>query len=156
MPGVLLPVTHRIQRIDGLCLAVSAQMVLEYLGEPASESDLIARLQIEIPLGTPFPMIERVQNRRVTVRLASLTDSQLRLLLDQNRPVICRVWTVMLPYWRDENVSHVAVVVGYDDRYVYLNDPAFPDAPQRVLWDGFLAAWEEYDRMAAIIQPSAR
>ena len=62
----------------------------------------------------------------------------------------------MLPYWNDENISHVAIVVGYDERYVYLNDPAFPTAPQPVLWDGFLAAWEEYDRMAAIIQPSVK
>lgn len=57
----------------------------------------------------------------------------------------------MLDHWQGEDSSHVAVVVGYDDEYVYLNDPAFADAPQRVLWDGFLAAWEEYDRMAAIV-----
>lgn len=69
----------------------------------------------------------------------------------------------MLDYWLPEDASHAAVVVGYDDEYVYpstgsghrLNDPAFADTPQRVLWDGFLAAWEEYDRMAAIIQPTA-
>ena len=154
MPSVLLPVTHRIQRIDGLCLALCAQMVLEYLGEPASEADLIRRLRIKILVGTPFPMIERLRSRRIDVRLASLTDSQLRLQLDQNRPVICRVWTVMLPYWNGENTSHVAVVVGYDDQHVYLNDPAFADAPQPVLWGGFLAAWEEYDRMTAVIHPS--
>lgn len=61
----------------------------------------------------------------------------------------------MLPYWTYPT-AHVAVVVGYDDQRVYLNDPAFPEAPQSVLWDGFLAAWEEYDRMAAIIRPSVK
>lgn len=154
MPSVLLPVTHRVQRIDGLCLAVSAQMILEYLGVSASEADLVRRLRIKIPVGTPFPMIERLRSRRIDVHLGALTETQLRHLLEQNRPVICRLWTVMLPYWNDENISHVAVVVGYDDQRVYLNDPAFPNAPQPVLWDGFLAAWEEYDRMTAIIQPS--
>jgi uncharacterized protein YvpB len=154
MPSVLLPVKHRVQRIDGLCLAVSAQMILEYLGEPASEADLIRRLRIKIPVGTPFPMIERLRSRKIDVQLGALTETQLRRLLEQNRPVICRLWTVMLPYWNDENISHVAVVVGYDDRYVYLNDPAFSTAPQPVVWDGFLAAWVEYDQMAAIIQPA--
>ena len=71
MPSVLLPVTHRVQRIEGICLAVSAQMVLEYLGEPASEADLIRRLRIKIPVGTPFPMIERLRSRRIDVRLGS-------------------------------------------------------------------------------------
>lgn len=59
----------------------------------------------------------------------------------------------MLPYWEYRDTSHVVVIVGYDDRNVSLNDPAFADAPKSVLWDGFMAAWEEYDRQAAIIEP---
>lgn len=156
MPSVLLSVTHQIQRTDGLCLAVAASMVLDFLGESVSESDLIRRLQIRIPIGTPFPMIEKVQTRTVSARLTSLSDAQLRLRLASGQPIICRVWTRMLPYWEDRDTSHVVVVVGYDEQYIYLNDPAFADAPKRVLWDGFLAAWEEYDRMAAIIQPLAQ
>ena len=43
-------------------------------------------------------------------------------------------------------------VVGFDDVQVYLNDPAFANAPQMVLWDSFLAAWAEYDETAILIQ----
>lgn len=156
MPDVLLPVPHRLQRTDGLCLAAAAQMIFEYWNEPISESELIERLQIEIPIGTPFPMIERVRSRRILARLISLTDAQLRLLLSKGIPIICRLWTVMLPYWNEKDTSHVVVVVGYDDQYVYLNDPAFADAQKPVLWDGFLAAWEEYDRQAAVLQPKTK
>ena len=155
MPSVLLPVTHRVQQTDGLCLAVAASMVLDFLGESLSESELIRRLQIRIPIGTPFPMIEKVQTRKATARITSLSDVQLRLHLDAGQPVICRVWTVMLSYWDYRDTSHVVVVVGYDEQHVYLNDPAFADAPKRVLWDRFLAAWEEYDRQAAIIHIQA-
>jgi hypothetical protein len=43
------------------------------------------------------------------------------------------------------------VVVGYDERSVFFNDPAYPNAPQRVVWNAFLAAWAEYDETAVVI-----
>lgn len=57
----------------------------------------------------------------------------------------------MLTYWTEASF-HVLVVVGFDDEKVYLNDPAFADAPQVALWDSFLAAWAEYDEAAVVIQ----
>jgi uncharacterized protein YvpB len=56
-------------------------------------------------------------------------------------------------YW-DANTSHVVVAVGFDDDFVYLNDPAYPPAGRAVLWDEFLAAWAEFDETAAIIYPT--
>lgn len=66
--------------------------------------------------------------------------------------MIARVWTEMLGYW-DIVTSHVVVVTGFDERYVYLNDPGWATFPMPVLWDGFLAAWAEFDETSAIIYP---
>lgn len=51
-----------------------------------------------------------------------------------------------------EESFHVVVAVGFDEAQVYLNDPAFADAPQVTPWDSFLAAWAEYDEAAIVIQ----
>ena len=56
----------------------------------------------------------------------------------------------MLDYWQVD-VSHVLVVVGFDDQGVYVNDPAFEQPRQFVSWNGFLAAWAEYDETSAVI-----
>ncbi|MBI3959964.1 MAG: C39 family peptidase [Chloroflexi bacterium] len=154
MPSVLLPVPLYSQSRPGTCLPACARMVLAYFDHTISEES-IGRVLGTRHAGTPVPNITRLSSLGFSVRYAALTESDVQLQLQAEQPLICRLWTVMLDYWPTDT-PHVAVVVGYDDRYVYLNDPAFPDAPQRVLWDGFLAAWEEYDCMAAIIQPSAR
>jgi len=126
-------------------------MVLAYFGHTISEQS-VGRLLGTRHAGTPVPNITRLRSIGLSVRYEALTEYDLQLQLQAQHPLICRLWTVMLDYWPTDT-PHAAVVIGYDDQHVYLNDPAFPDAPQRVLWAGFLAAWEEYDRMAAIIQP---
>lgn len=150
MPSVLLPVPHQTQSFEATCLPASIQMVLGFLSREISESRLIRVLNTDPMAGTPFPRIMRVERFGCRVELVTLDDSGVRQKLHNRQPLITPLWTEMLPYWR-YGTAHVAVVVGYDDEYVYLNDPAFADAPQRVLWDGFLAAWEEYDRKAAIV-----
>ncbi|MBX3000806.1 MAG: C39 family peptidase [Caldilineaceae bacterium] len=89
-----------------------------------------------------------------TVHYTEFGEVALRNELANGRPLIARVWTFMLDYWQEIDVSYVIVVVGYDNNHVYVNDPAFPTAPHAVLWDSFLAAWIEYDYRAALIYPS--
>lgn len=151
MPAFLLPVTHIQQSDEGFCLPACAQMVIRFQGRHLTEEFLADIFQATAPAGAVFSSVSRLEHHDCRVRFGSLTPEQLRVALQRGLPVICRLWTVMLDYWA-EDTPHVAVVVGYDGEYVYLNDPAFAEAPQRVLWDGFLAAWEEYDRMAAIIR----
>lgn len=50
-------------------------MVLDFLGKSVSESELIRRLQIRIPIGTPFPVIEKVQTTQAAARLVSLSGA---------------------------------------------------------------------------------
>jgi hypothetical protein len=58
-----------------------------------------------------------------------------------------------LPYW-SANLRHAVLVVGYDDVAVYLNDPAYPVAPQSVGWGDFMLAWSEFDYRYALLEPA--
>ena len=62
------------------------------------------------------------------------------------------VLTGDLPYW-NENTAHVMVAVGIDNESIYVNDPAFENAPQFIPLDYFLLAWSEFDHRCAIIKP---
>ena len=55
-----------------------------------------------------------------------------------------------LPHWTI-NIHHAAVVIGYDDMNIYLNDPAFENAPLEASWGDFMLAWSEFDYRYALI-----
>ena len=152
MPNVLLPVPHFEQSRDGTCLPACVQMVLAYLGDERTETDLATLLDSK-EYGTPIRHAERLRQDGYDVQLCQLTRTDLETYLNDGLPVIVRVWTAMLDYWT-VTTSHVAVIVGCDELSVFLNDSAFPTSPHRVVWDAFLAAWAEYDETAIIISIS--
>jgi ABC-type bacteriocin/lantibiotic exporter with double-glycine peptidase domain len=57
----------------------------------------------------------------------------------------------MLSY-RSESCYHVAVVVGVDDSWVYLNDPTFDSTPQQVSPSDFLRVWSPIAYMVTIVR----
>lgn len=154
MPNVLLPVPHYKQSRDGYCLPVCLQMVLAYLGDERSEAKLAQFLGTK-KYGTPLRKAERLREDGYIVQVCGLNQKELETYLNEGLPIIVRLWTDMLDYW-SVTTSHVVVVVGYNDTSVLVNDPAFDTAPQSVLWDGFLAAWAEYDETAVVITPNLR
>ena len=151
MPNVLLPVPHFEQSRDGYCLPACVRSVLAYLGEIRSESALVEILGTK-DYGTPIRNVSRLQNYGYEIELSQLTQNDLINCLENEEPVLTRVWTPMLAYWPIET-SHVVVVNGYDNDFVYLIDPGFSIGLQKSSWDGFLAAWAEYDETAVIIRP---
>lgn len=150
MPDVLLPVPHFEQSDYGYCLPACARMVLAHQNRQMSERELAEILGTQ-SFGTPISHINRLATLSCQITYRSFSEAELRSYLRQGIPVITRVWTGMLTYWTEASF-HVLVVVGFDDEKVYLNDPAFADAPQVALWDSFLAAWAEYDEAAVVIQ----
>lgn len=150
MPNDLPSVPHFEQSRDGACLPACVRMVLAHWGQSHSEEELVKLLGTKV-YGTPISHVKRLSRQGFLVEVASLTEEQLRNHLTAEQPIIVRVWTAMLDYWRDEITSHVVVAVGFDETFVYLNDPALPHAPQPVSWDSFLAAWAEFDETAVII-----
>jgi uncharacterized protein YvpB len=59
-----------------------------------------------------------------------------------------------LEYWQVD-CSHVAVVVGIDDTFVYLNDPFFDSSPQEASLASFLQAWASNGHLAAVLRPKS-
>jgi len=152
VPTVLLPVPHFEQSRDGACLPACVRMVLAYWGQSFTEAE-IAKVLGTKAYGTPISNVERFSRQDYQVEFGSFTVDHLKDSLTAARPVISRVWTDMLDYWSYEATSHVVVVVGFDDSWVYLNDPSLIEQAPPVTWASYLAAWAEFDETAVLIYP---
>ena len=149
MPSVLLPVPHLPQDKPHSCLEACARMVLAYLGDSVPEDELLALFD-GTEFGTPASRLTRLGRMGYDVEIGRGTFELLRSKLELGLPSIALVHTAFLDYWT-ESARHAVVVVGLDEKHVYLNDPAFESAPQTVSLDGFLTAWIEMDQISATI-----
>jgi hypothetical protein len=125
-------------------------MVLAYKGRFLSEAAIAEHLKTR-DFGTAISNVLHLKQWRFGVELGSLTENRLKAELWKGSPVIARIWTEMLDYWEVET-SHVVVVVGCDEWGVFLDDPGVETWPVQVSWNGFLAAWFEYNQTAVIIR----
>lgn len=150
MNRILLPVPHLQQQERGECLAACAAMLLAYLGRPVRYKHLLKVLQVSSQIGAPASRIRRLEQPGLKVVYQHGTLPDLQEQLTNNRPCIAFVKTGELPYW-DEDCDHAAVVAGLDDEFVYLNDPAFPDAPVQVPRGDFDLAWLGRDEFFAAL-----
>ncbi len=124
-------------------------MVLAHQSHSVDETTL-ARLLDTKPFGTAVANVQRVSALGFNVSFGSSSLANIRAALDKHVPVIAFVMTGHFKYW-SLNAAHALVVVGLDDENVYLNDPWSETAPQISAIDDFLAAWAEFDHLAAVI-----
>ncbi|MCL4304065.1 MAG: C39 family peptidase [Anaerolineae bacterium] len=146
----LLPVSLYPQRQQTECLAACAAMVLAYLQVRASYKRLIKLLRIG-PAGAPFRNLRYLESLGLSVSIERGEIETLRERVEHGFPPIVFVNTKELPYWR-ETTGHAMVVVGFDEDLIYLNDPAFADAPQIIPVSEFDLAWLELDQFYVIIE----
>lgn len=66
-------------------------------------------------------------------------------------PVIAAVNTRELTSYWHVAVAHAVVIVGIDNEFIYLNDPALDNAPTRVALAEFDLAWLEMDNLSCVI-----
>ncbi len=149
MPNTLLPIPHHPQRSDGDCLAACAAMVLGYLNVPVDYDRLLTLLGVK-SYGTPGSRLKNLADLGVHVRYAQGTLAELFGYLDRGQPCIVLVRTDQLPYWTCAT-DHAVLVVGFDEQVVYVNDPAFEQAPQRIPRADFELAWLEFDYRYAVL-----
>jgi ABC-type bacteriocin/lantibiotic exporter with double-glycine peptidase domain len=149
VPNTLLPIPHHLQQSDGDCLAACAAMTLGYLDVPIDYGRLLRLLGVT-PYGTPGSRLNRLMDLNVHVRYAQGTMDELYGYLNSGQPCIALVHTGQLPYWTYAT-DHAVLVVGFDEQAVYVNDPAFESAPQRVPRADFELAWLEFDYRYAVI-----
>lgn len=151
--AIHLSVPHIQQQQPGECLAACAQMILTHLNLPVTYERLLKLLQVRSGFGTPASHIRHLETLNVEISYQSLgTFEELYDHLSQGWPCLAFIKTGELSYW-EENVDHAVVVVGLDDQYIYLNDPAFPTAPVQVDRKEFDLAWLEWDKKYAVVTP---
>ena len=150
MPSVLLPVPHVPQRQPGECLAVCAAMMLLHLGLPVSYNRLLKRLRVKTDLGAPISNVRYLEKLGVTVIYRQGTWTDLLNHLTNGQPCLIPVDTDELPYWPVDS-NHAVLLIGLDDDYVYLNDPAFSNGPLQVSRGDFDLAWLERDEYYVVI-----
>jgi hypothetical protein len=125
-------------------------MVLDFLGLPQDYDQLNRLLGIDPLVGAPFGNLRRLAEVGASVALSEGTLAGLAQQLEQGRAPIALLTTGDLPYW-PEDTPHAVVVVGLDDTDIFVNDPAFPDAPQRASRGDFELAWLTRDQLMAVI-----
>lgn len=94
---------------EWLCSEASASMVLEYYGYNLSQD------QINMMGYDRFENMLPLLSRHVPCRYAPLTLKDLMKEIDGGDPVIIRVLL--------GRFLHTVVVIGYDERYIYIHDP---------------------------------
>jgi ABC-type bacteriocin/lantibiotic exporter with double-glycine peptidase domain len=152
MTPVHLSVPHLQQRLPGECLAACAEMILTYLAILIPYERLLELLQVRSGFGTPAANVRYLEKLELEIIYQQGDFNELYDHLRQGRPCIAFIKTGELSYWH-EAIDHAVVVVGMDDRYIYINDPAFVTAPIQVERDEFDLAWLDWgEKYAVFIQ----
>jgi len=150
MATVILPVPHVPQREQRECLAACAAMLLGHIGLSTNYDQLLKLLRVTTNVGAPASNIRRLEALGVTVIYKQGNWAELQDHLMNNRPCMTPVQTEELSYWA-EQTDHAIVVVGLDEEFIYLNDPAFPNAPIQVSRGEFDLAWLARDEAYAVV-----
>jgi len=136
---VILDVPFVLQK-EWCCSEASASMVLRYYGHDLSQDQInemgYDRFENMLPLLAKY----------VNCKYAFLTTEDLKREIDEGDPVIIRI----LP--PPGSFLHTIVVVGYDNKNIYVHDPAvgpkLPVSPQTLL-----SVWRFTKCVAIIFSP---
>ena len=151
MPSASLNVPHFEQEFRYSCIPACARMVLDFFGHQHTEAELRTLMKTD-ENGTSARRLMELTRLGFDVTFATTDLAGLVSYLTSGVPPIALLLTGSLPYW-SESCDHVAVVVGIDDPWVYLNDSCFGSAPQQVSHSDFLLAWSSNSCTVAIVRP---
>ena len=154
MPAAYSPVPHFRQSNPGACLPAAARMVLAALGDDRTEAELAGILG-SYDFGTPASHIKRLSKVGYRVDYHACSLAELRQHLSAGMLPIVFVSADWLP-WADFSGFHALVLAAIQDPEVWLHDPALTSGPTALSIDGFLAAWSEFDYLAAVVSKSNR
>jgi ABC-type bacteriocin/lantibiotic exporter with double-glycine peptidase domain len=149
MPAGSTLARHCRQSSPGACLPACARMVLAAMGDERTEEEL-ATILGSYEFGTPASQVTRLAELGYQVQFGPSSLDELRVHLEHGRFPIVFVHAGLLP-WADFAGFHALVLTEVSPTDVALLDPALDSGPTHLSKDGFLLAWEEFDRLAAVI-----
>jgi len=148
----ILSVPFSPQHDHGYCLPACAQMGLAYLGISRTQKILARELGLIEQYGVPAPNIMRLRSRTLDVIYAQNGDLlDIREWLDKAVPVIACVQAGELEHWRKQYAQHAVLLVGLDEKFVFMLDPAMNSSVLKVPVGEFMLAWDEMDNRYAVI-----
>jgi hypothetical protein len=130
-------------------LPACARMILAAMSDERTEEHL-ARVLRSYEFGTPASRITYLTELGYKVQFGPSSFGELQAHLGDGLFPIVFMRADLLP-WADFGGFHALVLTEITAIDVALFDPALDDGPTRLATDGFLLAWEELDRLAAII-----
>jgi ABC-type bacteriocin/lantibiotic exporter with double-glycine peptidase domain len=150
VPNILLPLPNKRQQQTADCLAACAFMVLSHLGMIIAYEELLKLLKVK-SFGAAGQNLKYLSSLGVNVVYREGSLSELKQHLEAGFPCVVLVRTAELSYW-SYSTDHAVVVVGFDDDYIFVNDPAFDLAPVAVPVTEFELAWMFFDYRYGLIQ----
>lgn len=125
-------------------------MALAYLQIPFEYARLLRLLEVN-ESGSFFSKLRNLSTLGLSVLIDQGDLETLIRHLESGLPSLVDVRTGQLKSYWSVDTFHVVVLIGIDEESVYLNDPYFEAAPQRVSIGEFLLAWLEQDYYYAVI-----
>jgi uncharacterized protein len=134
------------------CGASVLQAVFQYYGIESREDALMKECRTTAALGTqPEPMMKAARARGLQATLKEgLTLNSLESAVWRKIPVICAIqaWAdaskpgfSWAKTWED---GHYVIIIGIDDKYVYIEDPSLLGSRGTIPRAEFLERWHDY------------
>lgn len=150
MQTILLPIPHHRQREDADCLPACVAMVLAYLGKDISYRHIKTLLKTK-SFGTPGHHLLNLSELGLRILYREGSMQELKAHIANGDPCIVLVRTADLSYW-NFTTDHALVVAGFNERSVFVNDPAFTHHPIEVSNVKFELAWMAFDYRYGCLQ----
>jgi len=149
--AIKVPVPDVRQRTNFSCGAACVQAICAYWGTgPDNEWDYIKHLKSDDRGGTlPKYIIQYLKKKKIQVEAKeNMTLDDLKANMDKGRPVICAIqaWGNSKVYNKNSN-GHYVVVIGYDDRHIFIEDPSINLCRGYIANKQFLNRWHDVDAL---------
>ena len=147
MPNLLSVKPFQETLHASMCGPASLKMVLEFYGAEHTEKELAKLCETDPDLGTSDEGIKKAaESLGFSVEIKNnSTFEDIQAWLDKDVPVIVNWFTRGRIDYPESDVpdGHLSVVVGLDDKYIYLQDPEIGKL-REIARDDFLGVWFDF------------
>lgn len=145
---IKIQVPLKRQELKFSCGASALRSVLHYFGINKTEEEIRQKAKTD-ENGTTTQNIIKVAKQfgLKTKAQYNMKEQELKDWIDKKIPVIIcfQAWGYK-KYYKNKESGHYAVVIGYDEENIYLQDPSIEDARGYLPWDEFIERWHDIDR----------